>query len=338
MNKSNNNEIKKHIILFKNNPNIKYKFDITQVETSIGLEIFEVFTSYIDNNLYLASQDFKLFNINIISLINNKKILFLKGHQTSISTIRYFNNNKNNSEYLISADKNKKVIIWEINKNYNIKYQINTKFKGRIYSCLLIFPHNINDNLIIVSSSGPDTPRIYNFDNGKMIKGINNKSSIYCLLSWYNSKKNEYYIIQISYAAIRISNLKDKEYAVLSQKPEDIHYSGFIFNKDDNDYLCCSSNNGYINIWDLYNKKIFKTIIINKSRLMKIIQWNKKYFIVSDLENKSIKIIDYEQNKVISDIKMNNCKVQDFRKIFHPVYRESLLISTSDNKIKLWCL
>ena len=96
---------------------------------------------------------------------------------------------------MISADKNKKVIIWEINKNYNIKYQINTKFKGRIYSCLLIFPHNINDNLIIVSSSGPDTPRIYNFDNGKMIKGINNKSSIYCLLSWYNSKKNEYYTI-----------------------------------------------------------------------------------------------------------------------------------------------
>ena len=337
MNKSNINE-KKNISLFKINPNIKYKSDITQVETGIALEIFEVFTSYKDNNLYLASQDFKLFNINIISLINNKKILSLKGHLTSISTIRYFNSNKNNSEYLISADKNKKVIIWEINKNYNIKYQINTKFKGAIYSCLLIFPHNINDNFIIVSSSGPDTPIIYNFDNGKMIKGINNKSSIYYLLSWYNPKKNEYFIIQISYARIRISNLEDKEYADLSQKPEDIHYSGFIFNKDDNDYLCCSSNNGYINIWDLYNKKIFKTIIINKSRLMKIIQWNKKYFIASDLENKSIKIIDYEQNKIISNIRMNNSKVQDFRKIFHPVYGESLLIATGDNKIKLWCL
>ena len=49
-------------------------------------------------------------------------------------------------------------------------------------------------------------------------------------------------------------------YSELSNEPETDHFSGFIYYKDNNDYLCSSSYKGYINIWDLYNKKIYKTI------------------------------------------------------------------------------
>lgn len=56
----------------------------------------------------------------------------------------------------------------------------------------------------------------------------------------------------------------------------------FIYSKDNIGYLCCSSTNGYVNIWDLYNKKIIKVIEIDKSWLMNIIQWSDKYIIVAD--------------------------------------------------------
>ena len=48
--------------------------------------------------------------------------------------------------------KNNIVIIWDITNNYNIKYQIDIKYENNIYSCLLIFPHNINENYIITST------------------------------------------------------------------------------------------------------------------------------------------------------------------------------------------
>ena len=70
--------------------------------------------------------------------------------------------------------------------------------------------------------------------------------------------------------------LEDELYSELIQQPEDNHHSGFIYNRNDNDYLCSSSNNGYINIWDLYNKKIFKIIDTDKYYLSSVIQWNSK--------------------------------------------------------------
>ena len=72
----------------------------------------------------------------------------LKGHSKIITTIKYFFNAKNFNEYLISADTNKKVKILDINKNYIIKFKINTHYASKIYSCLLVFPHN-NEDMII---------------------------------------------------------------------------------------------------------------------------------------------------------------------------------------------
>ena len=114
--------------------------------------MFEIYISYIDNKEYLVSPNTNNFNLDIFELINNQKINSLQGHKNKIRTIRYFINNKNKNEYLISADDNKIVIIWDITNNYNIKYNIDTKYGKEIYSCLLIFPNNMNDDYIITSS------------------------------------------------------------------------------------------------------------------------------------------------------------------------------------------
>ena len=335
---------------FKKEPqNLKYKLDITNTNTNAGWnDIFEIYISYKDNKEYLISPNKNDFNLDIFTLLNNKIILALKGHKNKIKTIRYFINNKNKNEYLISGDKNRIVIVWDITNNYKIKYKIDTKYEGDIYSCLLIFPHNIDDNYIITSAYNQSedidksSTKIYSLNNGKFIKYINNtiNNHIFYLLSWYNKKNNKYYIIQFSFQKIIINNLiEDELYSELKQEPEKSHLSGFIYEKENNDYLCSSSTNGYINIWDLYNKKIFKVINIKECKLSNIIEWNNKYIIVSDFKNKSIKIIDLEENKMICDINgQHTDNVICIKKIYHPIYGESLLSVAKDNTIKLWSI
>ena len=119
-----------------------------------------------------------IFIMLIFTLLDNKKIKSLNGHKNNILTVRYFINNKDYNEYLISADNNKTVILWDITNNYNIKYQINTKYDKCIWSCLLVFPHNNNDNYIITSTESTSNDndksatKIYSLNNGNFVKYI----------------------------------------------------------------------------------------------------------------------------------------------------------------------
>jgi len=348
MNNINNEYNNKINYKYKKDPNnLKYILDITNTNDNYGVnDIFEVFISYKDNKEYIISKN-NNYNLDIFTLLDNKIIKSLNGHKNHIKTVRYFINNKDYNEYLISADEDYIVIIWDITNNYNIKYQINTKYNSYIYSCLLLFPHNNNDNYIITSTintsndNDKSATKIYSLNNGNFIKYINNTNNIFIcyLLSWYNKKNNRYYIIQLAKNKIIINNLlEDELYSELIHQPEDYHESGFIYNIDNNDYLCSSSTNGYINIWDLYNKNIFKVINTNNCFLMHIIQWNNKYIIVADLNNKCFKIINLE-NEIIKDIeKQNTNNVKCIKKIYHPKYGESLLSAASDKTIKLWSI
>ena len=142
----------------------------------------------------------------------------------------------------------------------------------------------------------------------------------------------------MAYGKIVINNLiSDELYAELKQEYESFHNSGFIFNKDFEDYLCSSSTDGFINIWNLSFKFLSKIINTNKGWLMHIIEWNNKYIIVTDLNNNLIKIIDLDKNEVINDIQAKHNKgVKSIKKIYHPIYGECLLSAGRDKTIKLW--
>ena len=125
---------------FKKEPkNLKFKENITTTNTPWGWnDMFEIFIPNKDNKEYLVSPNTNNYKLDIFNLNNNQIINSLLGHNKKISSIRYFIDNKNKNEYLISADDDKIVIIWDITNNYNIKYKINTKYGSDIYSCLLI--------------------------------------------------------------------------------------------------------------------------------------------------------------------------------------------------------
>ena len=345
-----NEFIRKINYKFEKDPQgLKFRQNIINSNASYGWnDIFEVYISRKDNKEYLVSPNNNNYKLDVISLLENKVIVSLKGHNNHIRTIRYFINNMNSEEYLISADNDIIVIIWEITYDFNMKFKINTNYSDNIYSCLLLFDF-INENNYIVTSSyaqlddnEKSATKLYSLENGQLIKYISysNKSAVYYLLSWYNKNNTKYYIIQFTFKAILINSVIDDElYCELIQEPEDNHLSGFIYNLDNKDYLCTSSYNGYIHLWDLFNKSIFKIISTNDCVLCNIIQWNNKYSIVADYDNKSFKIIDFEKGQVVKDISGEHTdKVPCVKKIYHPLYGESLLSAGQDNTIKLWSI
>ena len=345
-----NEFIKKINYKFEKDPQgLKFRQNIINSNASYGWnDIFEVYISRKDNKEYLVSPNNNNYKLDVISLLENKVTVSLKGHNNHIRTIRYFINNINSEEYLISADNDIIVIIREITYDFNMKFKINTNYSDNIYSCLLLFDL-INENNYIVTSSyaqlednEKSATKLYSLENGQLIKYISysNKSAVYYLLSWYNKNNNKYYIVQFTFKAILINSVIDDElYCELIQEPEDNHLSGFIYNSDNKDYLCSSSYNGYIHLWDLFNKSIYKIISTNDCVLCNIIQWNNKYSIVADYDNKSFKIIDFEKGQVVKDIKGEHTdKVPCVKKLYHPLYGESLLSAGQDNTIKLWSL
>jgi len=327
--------------IFKKTPNFKYKSDIVNWNEYYGInDIFEVYTTYKQNKLYLCSA----FNrLRIYELDPFQLILVLYGHDYErIASVRYFINKNNNNEYLISSDKSGLVVIYDITNNYKIKYRINAGFGANIYSCLLVFPelNKYKDNYIVAITDTYDSAslaKFYSFNSGELIREMNTGSvNGDYLLSWYNKKLDKYYVIMMLRYKIIITNLiEDELYADLKQEREKGHYSGFIYSNDNSEYVCSTSVEGYITVWDLYSKNIIKIIYLNGAYLHHIIQWNEKYIIVA--ADKSIKIINFENNKVVSELKGHDMDgIICIKKIFHPIYGESLLSACHSQKIKLW--
>ena len=342
----------------KINPqNLKFKEDIVTTNTKGGLnDIFEVYTSIKDNIQYLVSPNKINFNLDIITLIDNKKQYSIKGHIKKVTNIRYFLNQYNNIEYLISSDEAGLVNVWDISNNFYLKNSIETKYNDIIYSCLLVFVSNSensnsdNEGYIITSTYGisdeneKSGTKIYSMENnGEFVNYINNtnNNSVYYLLSWYDKQHNKYYIIEFCYMKIFINDLLENElYAELTQEQKLSHYSGFVYeiNKDKN-YLYSSSKNGFINVWDLYSKKLINNINVNGSILCHMIQWDEQYAIVADYSSKSFKIIDIQSLSIVKDIGGgHNKEVKTIKKIKHPLYGDSLLSAGNDYTIKLWCI
>ena len=81
-----------------------------------------------------------------------------------------------------------------------------------------------------------------------------------------------------------------------------------------------------------------KVINTNECMLAHIIEWNTKYIIVADYNNKSFKIIDMENDSIYNINPEHKEKMVSVKKINHPIYGESLLSAANDKTIKLWTI
>ena len=348
-----NTKIENNNILFKNNPNLRYKEDIIYDNDSIGFnDLFDIFSSNIDNKLYIISPNKISFSLDIYLLENTNQIVnSLKGHNNHITMLKYYFNSNDNikKEYIISADINGVVIIWEINdiNNYK-KYDIKLKTNDFIYSCLMYF-ESIN-TYIITSTCGKDDTKLFilnNQNNIKFVKNIKNSknNNVYYLLIWPNKISKEMHLIQFCKMKIVISNINSNEiyWNLIDEKNKDGPYmNGFIYSNKKNEneyyeYLYSVSMNGYINIWELHQKLLINSIFINNNFLNQIIQWNENYIIMTNGNKNNILIMDLNCGRIISNIFSKHEKgIINIKKVVHPIYGESLLSCGLEGSIFLW--
>ena len=73
--------------------------------------------------MYLASPNKKDYILDIITIKDNKIFKSLEGHKYYVILVKYFLNNINSKEYLISSDKDNIIIIWDVSNDFsNIEY------------------------------------------------------------------------------------------------------------------------------------------------------------------------------------------------------------------------
>ena len=238
--------------------------------------------------------------INIIKIksVNDYSIIqTLKGHNQRIVFVKYYLDPYTDNEYLLSADKEEVVIVWKIcdKNNYKRFCYINTFYgqllmRQSIYSCILFFTEK--KNYIYTSSVTKNYSRLYELEDGSFLRNVVLTLNNYTL----HLIKYKEYIIDICWGYIMIYNPFSEE---LYDKIENKETYGenrsgcIVYNKDNTDYLIITNQYGYLIIYDLIKKSIFKTIS-SDGDFYHITPWNLNYFIVAVHNYNALWIVDFD--------------------------------------------
>ena len=285
-------------------PNFEYEEDIVDdYEGSYALiDTFEAFISIKDEKPYIVYQNKISQNLEVLKVLKNKyKLVYtIKGHNSQITTIKYFLNEDKNIEYIISIDYNGKIIITNITENYKKESDFKSEYdNGQITCGLMIFRINekidfdIKNGLIIISNKNSFqnqyTPtKVYALNpNGNYdfifditTTSLNSTSS---MIHWFNLIDKKDYIIDFGDKKVDvITLLKSEIYATFRTNLETSYHNGIVYNDEEQktELLYFTSIKSSVFVFDLYHKQFIKEIKTssNLERLYGIIQWNKNYF------------------------------------------------------------
>ena len=343
-------------------PNFTFKENIyIQCDCNYGLnESFDVFTSEINNNNYLITVNKTNNNIEIIDIDSKTLIKVIEGNSSKFIYIKYFQNISNKKQYLITIDLKGIIQILEISEKNNFE-EINLISKiitkrefqnnWNFINSTLLFQFQIGSkfyDIIIVAIRArymeeyPTT--IYNINNCQALKEINHtiKNQTRFIIPWYNKLDKIYYLIECCESLLVIVGiLFNKIYAKLDQEKYKSYSSGFVYEKNEIDFLFAANSCGEVNIYNLFSKELSYQIKINKRieniRLYGLILWSQNYLIVNDDTNKALIVIDLRNKCVISSIYNQHLdSVRCIKRIKHKKYGECLITGGDDHFIKLF--
>ena len=309
--KSNKTERKIEPLYFKSNPcNLTQCLEIKEVvDGGRGVnDHFAVYNLVKDKNksVYVAIKN-KMKNsensfINIIKIESPTQYNIIKrlyGHKERINFVKYFLDPYTDNEYLLSADREEVVIVWKIfdENNYKRFCYIKT-FYGRlimnqsIYNCLIFFTER--KNYIYTTTVTKNFSRLYELEDGSFLRDVSITLYNYTL---YLIKYKEY-IIDVCRDYVVIYNPFNEEIYDKIEKEEtkgENRSACITYNKNNTDYLNISNQYGFIIIYDINKKDIFKTIKTNAD-FYHIISWDLNYLIAAVHNHCSLWIIDFDGN------------------------------------------
>jgi len=339
-------------LCFSSSPNFRYKEVITNNSDCLSSTYqFDCYKNE-DGDIILISPFFDYDNIlkqehyiSLINLKNNKVMQKLEGHKDRVITVRYFQNQITNNDYLISSDRKYNVIVWDLSNKGSKKLDIEIKYEGFIYSCLLILEEK--KIWAAVSSLGENNvTKVIDVDNKNNIIDIEDSRdlNVYFLEYWYNNDALEngqkHNIIQCGKNKIIISEFP-KNNTYFSFETDDKHpynLAGIVFKNNKRDIFAVSATYGLIQFIDLATKTLVKSIESEDVHLYSFIKWNDDYLLVNDCLQRRIIVLDMKNDySIISKVLCKEMYFDRFiKKVVHPLYGESILSIGIDWKIKLF--
>ena len=199
---------------FTENPeDLRYEYCLSKEVTSSENELnnFDVYIGVKDHIYYMVYENLKNNNIEIMNIVERKIIKSLSGHYRMTSVIKYYFN-KIEEEYILSCDINSKAIIWDVAKDFEIKYIFRMRDIGLIKDAVLLFDIYKKNYLVISRYNKQEYTKLYELsDNTPCIKEIykTKKNITNQIIPWiYN---NKYYIIELCCGYISIKNILEKD-------------------------------------------------------------------------------------------------------------------------------
>ena len=289
-----------------------------------------------------AKEDSTIICYNII---NNQKVNEVrKAHDKYITNLRYYPDtfNRINLMLSLSTDDNH-LKVWNIGNFQCLLDLKKVNESGWINSACFL---NDNNKIYVLSSNARGFSQkaglIKVFDlKGKFIKQINESNvNTYFIDYYYDNKSSKNYIITGNACFSKSYDYdKNKIYHVYKDnkdKDNSFHISVIINDKGDKTNLIESCQYGKIRIWDFHSGVLLDTIIVYDLSLYGICLWNNNYLMVG-CEDKSIKIIDLDNKRVIAELIGHKNIVTMVRKLVYPKYREFLVSQGHLNDgFKLW--
>lgn len=332
---------------FTSNPNFKFKeIVIEKTECLAATYQFDVFKDK-DGETYLISPywniehpETPIHHISIINLKNNKLHLKLEGHQDRVLTVRFFQNPYTGKNYLISADRKYRVIVWNLSNNGEQIFNEEVKYESFLYSSLLMFEESGLIYAVTSTLSNGET-FVFTVDEEKKKEAVPKTKdiSVYFLAYWWDKNKKDHNIIQCCKNKILISEFKSKkdtEFPTDDKHPYNL--SAMVFENNGKDYVICSATYGHIKVIDLETKIQIHSFDIEDVFFYSFSRWNDKYILLNDCLQRRILVLDMKDDfKLKSKVLCPEMFFDKFfRKVDHPIYGESIMTVGIDWKIRLF--
>ena len=339
-------------VSFNSNPNFRFQESITTKSDCLsGTYQFDCFKDK-NGDVILISPFFDLPNavdmdhhIALINLKNNEVVKKLEGHKDRVVTVRYFQNPETKNDYFISADKKYNIIVWDLSNNCDKKLEMEVKYEGFIYSCLLIFEEK--KMFAVTSSLGSNSiTRVIDVDNKSNVTEITDSKdlNVYFLAHWINrnaaSDKQKHVIIQCAKNKILFSEFPQNSTYHKIETDEKYPYiqAGIVFKNKGKDMFACSATYGLVLVVDLETKTKVKEILMDDVHLYSFVRWNDHYLLLNDCLQRRVIVFDMLNDyKIKSKVLCPEMYFERFiKKVNHPKYGESLLSVGIDWTIKLF--
>ena len=326
------------------NLNLKAKDIIFDAYAYYNLDnTFCIFES-IDNILYLIYSTEK-HSIISYNLIDFKKIIEIKNaHFTFITNFNHCQDLINKRDLLLSISSEiNEIKLWNINNWTCLLDLTEVNERGLLFSAN--FLKDDKSKIYIISSNAfqsPEPIKIYDLKGNKINEISDSKDITYSIDAYYEFDENgellDIYIITANLGYIKSFNyLKNKLYYKYGDNDFKGHGSFIIYIDNFKIVKLIESNfNGFLKIWKFHSGILLNNIKIDNSCLYGICLLNEEYLLIG-CRDKSIKIFEMKNLKVIKELRGHDNRVLTIRKIFHPLYKECIFSQGFEfEEIKLW--